>query len=113
MTKHPASQAIMSETDAIEALTRELSLQGISVPEQKAVIYGFAEALMEEVMITIFSHIPETEYPKVEKLVESGQDEAAQQLIMKYVPNTGEIVEAVFQEGARRYRQHVLDAKAA
>ncbi|MFM2414847.1 MAG: hypothetical protein RI911_540 [Candidatus Parcubacteria bacterium] len=110
MNKNTA-QAFMSEDEAVEALTRELSLQGLSVPDKKAVIYGFAEVIMEEAMVAIFSHIPESEYPKIEKLIESEQQEAAQELIMKHVPNTAEIIEGVFKEGAQRYRQHVLQSQ--
>jgi Glu-tRNA(Gln) amidotransferase subunit E-like FAD-binding protein len=103
----------LSPEDARARLITELDLSGFDQAAQDRLIETALEALMQEVSAAVFSYIPETEYAKVEKLMEANEADAVQAIITKYVEpqKVAEIIEGVWGAGIQNYKK-LLNARS-
>jgi hypothetical protein len=102
-----AAQTFLSPEDARSKLASELELTSFDEVTQNELVDTALEALMNEVMIAVFSWIPETEYAKIETLAEEGRDDDVQAIITKHVEpkKIAEIIDGIFSEGVKRYKE--------
>lgn len=107
------NQSLLSPTEARERLIKELDLSGFSEEAQDRLITTAIDALMKEVLIAVFSFIPESEYKKVEKLAEAEELDAMQSLITKFVAaeKIAEIIEGIWQAGIANYKKILAKGK--
>lgn len=105
---------LLSPQEARERLVKELDLSGFDQAAQDRLIETALEALMQEVSAAVFSYIPETEYSKVEKLMEAEEMDAVQAIITKYVEpqKIAEIIEGVWETGIQNYRKLLNSSKS-
>lgn len=101
------NQPFLSAEEARERLIKELDLSEFSPDAQERLIITAIDALMKEVMIAVFSFIPETEYAKVEKLADAQELDAMQSVITKYVPaeKIAQIIDGVWSAGIANYKK--------
>jgi hypothetical protein len=86
---------------------QELELGGFDEATQNELIDTALEALMNEVMIAVFSWIPESEYAKIEQLADEERDADVQAIITKHVApeKIAGIIDGIFSEGVKRYKE--------
>jgi hypothetical protein len=102
-----AAHSVMSPDDARAKLVEELELGNFDEVTQNELIDTALEALMNEVMIAVFSWIPESEYAKIEALADEERDTDVQAIITKHVApeKIATIIDGIFSEGVKRYKE--------
>lgn len=101
------AHAVMSTEEARGKLVEELELGNFDKATQDELIDTALEALMNEVMIAVFSWIPEEEYSKIEALAEEERHDDVQAIITKHVApeKIVKIIDGIFSEGVKRYKE--------
>jgi hypothetical protein len=102
-----AAAALLSPDEARLKLVEELELGAFDEATQNELIDTALEALMNEVMIAVFSWIPEEEYTKIEQLADEERDTDVQAIITKHVApeKIATIIDGIFSEGVKRYKE--------
>jgi hypothetical protein len=106
-TAQAAVHNVLSPDEARAKLVDELALGEFDEATQNELIDTALEALMGEVMVAVFSWIPEEEYAKIEMLAEEGRDADVQAIITKHVApeKIAGIIDGIFTEGVKRYKE--------
>lgn len=106
---HPslAATAFLSPDEARTRLVRELDLESFDEATQNDLLETALDALMNEVMIAVFSWLPEEEYKKIEMLAEEDRQDDIQAIITKHVApqKIAEIIDGIFTAGVARYKE--------
>jgi hypothetical protein len=108
-TSHMLPQ-ILSPEEARERLVNELQLGAFDEATQNDLLDTALEALMSEVMVAVFSWIPESEYKKIELLADEERHDDVQAIITKHVApeKIAKIIDGIFSEGVERYKELAL-----
>jgi hypothetical protein len=106
-TRTLAASAFLSPEEAKARLVRELELEEFDAAAQDELVQTALDALMQEVMIAVFSWLPESEFAKIEALAEDGRDDDVQAIITKHIApeKIATIIDGIFTEGVKRYKE--------
>lgn len=106
-TRTLAASAFLSPEEAKARLVRELELEEFDTATQDELVQTALDALMQEVMLAVFSWLPESEFAKIETLAEEGRGDDVQAIITKHVEpeKIASIIDGIFTEGVKRYKE--------
>jgi hypothetical protein len=105
---HPLKHKIEEHPmTAREALVAELGIEHMGEEAQDKLLEATIDALMQEVMISVFSYLPEKEYDIIERLAEDDRFADIDAILGRYIADTkiAEIIEEVFTRGIARYKE--------
>jgi len=94
-----------------EKLAQELNISHLSPEEQGEIITQMSTVLLDRITIAMVAELPMSQMARIDSLLEAGQTEAVQALLLKNVPSASEIADRVILETVGEY--HALISNKA
>ena len=93
-------------------LVAELNIGHLTEDEQTQILDRLGEVLTKRVMAKVLTMLPENEQQHLTTLIDAGQEEAAEALMNKFVPDLGKVVQDEVLAGIEEHKRLVNEAVA-